>query len=92
MSLFEARASWPFLPMEAPTAFKMEKAEEKILSTVPAIPNTMVNKPPQGKAEEMYEWGPHCPICAKSTPTLKLRAQMTSKTTCKETIIPKALP
>ena len=25
----------------------------------------------QGKAEEMCRWGPHCPICAKSTPNLK---------------------
>ena len=27
--------------------------------------------PPQIKAEEMYRWGLHCPICAKSTPNPK---------------------
>ena len=77
--------------MEAPTAIKMEKAEEKIPPRVAAILHTMVNKPPQGKAEEMCGWGLHCPICTKSTTTPKTRAQMTGKTTCKETIIPKAL-
>ena len=31
----------------------------------------MVKKPPQNKAEEMCRWGPHCPICVKSTPNPK---------------------
>ena len=31
----------------------------------------MVNKPPQGKAEEMCGRGPHCPICTKSNPNPK---------------------
>ena len=27
--------------------------------------------PPQNKVEEMCRWGPHCPVCAKSTPNPK---------------------
>ena len=73
-NLFEARASWSIPQMEAPTAIKMEKAKEKIPPRVAAIPHMMVNKPPQGKAEEMCGWGPHCPICAKSTPNLKVES------------------
>ena len=83
MNFFSARASWPI-----PPTVKMEKAEEKIPARVAAIPCAMVNKPPQSKAEEMCRWGLHCPICTKSTPTPKWRAEMTNKTICKETIIP----
>ena len=67
-NLFDARASWSVPPVEAPTAIKTEKAEEKVPPQVAAIPCAMVNKPPQGKTEEMCGWGMHCPICAKSIP------------------------
>ena len=56
MNLFNARASWPIPPIEAPTVIKMEKAEEKIPPRVAAIPYAMVNKPPQSKSEEMCGW------------------------------------
>ena len=50
---------------------KTEKAEDRTSPKIAAIPHAVVNKPPQGKAEEMCRWGPHCPICAKSTPNPK---------------------
>ena len=71
MNMFDARASWPISPIEAPTVIKMEKAE-KIPPRVAAIPHTIVNKPPQSKAEKMCGWEPHCPICPKSTPNHKV--------------------
>ena len=73
-NLFDARASWPIPQMEAPTAIKMEKAEEMVQPSVAANPYAMVNKPPQGKAGEMCGWGLHCPICAKSIPNPKVES------------------
>ena len=68
-NLFVARASWPFPPSETaiPMFIKTEKAEERTPPKIAAIPHMMVSKPPQAKVEEMCGWGPHCPICAKST-------------------------
>ena len=72
-NVFVARASWPIPPSETSTPIfvKTEKAEERTPSKIAAIPHVMVNKPTQNKAEEMCGWGPHCPICAKSTPNPK---------------------
>ena len=55
---------------EVPTAtfVKNEKAKDRTLPRLAAIPHTMINKPPQGKAEEKCDGEPHCPICAKSIP------------------------
>ena len=73
-NLFEARASWPIPPVEALTAIATEKAEEKTPPRVAAIPHAIVNKPPQGKPKEKCGWGPHCPICAKTTPNQKVES------------------
>ena len=72
-NLFDARAPWPILPTETPTVIKMEKVGEKIPPRVAAIPCALVlNKPQSSKpAEEECRWGPHCPICTKSTPNQK---------------------
>ena len=70
-NLFVVRASQPIPPNETPMFIKTEKAEDKIPRKRAAIPYTMVNKPPQGKAYEMCRWGLHCSICVKSTPNPK---------------------
>ena len=44
---------------------KTEKAEDRTPPKLAAILHAM---PPQNKAEEILRWGPHCPICTKSTP------------------------
>ena len=51
---------------EVPTPIfvKTEKAEDRSPPKLAAIPCAI---PPQNQAEEMCRWGPHCPICAKST-------------------------
>ena len=54
-NLFEARASWPISPMEAPTAIKMEKAEEKTPPRVAAIPHAMINKPPKTRQKKSVD-------------------------------------
>ena len=66
-------ASWPIPPSETSTTMfiKTEKAEDRTPPKIAAIPNMMVNKPPQSRAEEMFRWGLYCPICTKSTPNLK---------------------
>ena len=71
--LFVARASWPIPQNETSTLtfIKMEKAEGRTPPKMAAIPHMMVNKPPQNTPEKMYRWGPHCPICTKSTPNPK---------------------
>ena len=51
-----------------PMFIKTEKAEDRILPKIAAIPHMMVSKPSPKKTEEMCRWGLHCPICAKSTP------------------------
>ena len=68
MNLFNARASWPIPPIEATTVIKTEKAE-KISPRLPASPHALVlNKSQSNKpAEEECRWGPHGPICVKST-------------------------
>ena len=73
-NLFKARTSWPIPPVEAPTAIKMEKTEEKTPPRVAAISHTMTNKPHQGKAEEKCGWGLHCPICMKTIPNQKVES------------------
>ena len=64
-NLFVTKASWPIPPSETstPMFMKTEKAEDRTSPKIAAIPHVMVNKPPQGKAEEMCRWGLHCPIC-----------------------------
>ena len=72
-NLFVARASWPIPQSETstPIFIEMEKAEERTPLKIAAITHVMVNKPPQNKAEEIYGWGPYCPMCTKSTPNPK---------------------
>ena len=72
-NLFATRASWPMPPNETstPIFIKTEKAEERTPLKITAISNVMVNKPPLNKAEEMCGWGPHWPVCTKSTPNSK---------------------
>ena len=71
-NLFNARASWPILPTEAPTVIKMEEAK-KIPPRLAAILCTLVlNKPLSNKpAEDECRWGPQCPICTKSSSSQK---------------------
>ena len=73
MNVFNTRASWQIPPTEAPTVIRTEEAEKKIQPRLATIPHTLVlNKPQSNKpAEEECRWGPHCPICAKSTPNQK---------------------
>ena len=72
-NLFNARVSWSIPPTEAPTVIKMEEAEKKIPPRLAAIPHALViNKPQSNKSvEEECRWGPHCPLCTKSTPNQK---------------------
>ena len=71
--LCNARASWPTFPTETPVVIKMENEEEKTPPRLVAILYALVlNKPQSNKpAEEECRWGPHCPICTKSTSTQK---------------------
>ena len=76
MNLFDARTAWPIPPTEVPTVptfIKMEEAEKKAPPRLAAIPNALVLIKPQSNkpAEEKCRWGPHSPICAKSTPNQK---------------------
>ena len=58
---------------EVPTStfVKTEKAEDRTPPGLAAIPCMMINKPPQNRAKEECRWGPHCPLCTKSTPNPK---------------------
>ena len=52
-NLFDARASWPNPPTEAPTFVKTEDAEKKIPLRLAAIPHTLVlNQPQSNKPAE----------------------------------------
>ena len=62
------------MKFSTPTFVKMEKSDEKTPTKLAAIPCAMVqNKLLQNNksAEEICEWGPQCPICAKSIPNLQ---------------------
>ena len=69
-NLFDARASWPIPPTEAPTVDKTEQAERRTPSMLATISCTLVlNKPQHNKStEEECRWELHCPICTNSTP------------------------
>ena len=72
-NLFNARASWPIPPTRAPTVIQMEEPEKKLPPRLAAIPSCLVLKKPQSNkpAEEECRWGPHYPICTKSTANQK---------------------
>ena len=78
-----------------PTFAKTEKAEDRTPPRLAAIPHAMINKPPQGKAEEKCGWGLHCLISTKPPLTQRVKVQKTGtardKTTSKGTTTPKAL-
>ena len=56
---------FPQVKPQHPCFFKTEKVEDRTPPKLAGISHMM---PPQNKAEEMWRWGLHCPICAKSTP------------------------
>ena len=59
-----------FPPTEASMVVKTEQAERRTPPNLASILHTLVlNKPQSNKlTEEECRWGPHCPICTKSTP------------------------